>query len=84
MRTTLKVTSQGQVTFRKDVLDHLGVRPGDRITVEFLPCGRAEVRAANPSSDIESFVGCLKQHGSPAMSIDDMNEVIGRGWAGTR
>jgi len=28
---TLKVTERGQVTFRKEVLRHLGVRPGERI-----------------------------------------------------
>jgi hypothetical protein len=26
--STLTVTSKGQVTLRKDVLDHLGVQPG--------------------------------------------------------
>ncbi|MEA0672209.1 AbrB/MazE/SpoVT family DNA-binding domain-containing protein, partial [Xanthomonas campestris] len=28
--TTLTVTARGQVTFRKDVLQHLGIRPGDK------------------------------------------------------
>ena len=29
--TTLTVTARGQVTFRKDVLKHLGIQPGDKI-----------------------------------------------------
>ncbi|WP_144430426.1 MULTISPECIES: AbrB/MazE/SpoVT family DNA-binding domain-containing protein, partial [Pseudomonas syringae group] len=29
--TTLTVTARGQVTFRKDVLQHLGIRLGDKI-----------------------------------------------------
>ena len=28
MKSTLKITSKGQVTLRKAVLDQLGVRPG--------------------------------------------------------
>ena len=32
--TTLTVTARGQVTFRKDVLQHLGIRPGDKIELD--------------------------------------------------
>jgi len=34
---TLTVTAKGQVTLRRELLDHLGVRPGDRIDVDKLP-----------------------------------------------
>ncbi|MBI3275939.1 MAG: AbrB/MazE/SpoVT family DNA-binding domain-containing protein, partial [Methylocystis sp.] len=81
MKNILKITSKGQVTFRKDVLDQLGVRPGDKIAVEFLGPGRVEVRAAGPSSSIEQFIGCLRQPGAPAMSLSEMKEVISKGWA---
>lgn len=84
MTNTLKITSKGQVTFRKDVLDRLGVRPGDKITVEFVGPGRVEVRAAGQSSSLEQFIGCLQQPHAPAMSLDEMKEVISKGWAGQR
>jgi bifunctional DNA-binding transcriptional regulator/antitoxin component of YhaV-PrlF toxin-antitoxin module len=29
--STLTVTARGQVTFRKDVLQHLGIQPGEKI-----------------------------------------------------
>jgi hypothetical protein len=29
--STLTVTAKGQVTLRKDLLNHLGVRPGEKI-----------------------------------------------------
>ena len=44
--STLTVTAKGQVTLRKDLLDHLGVHPGEKITVDKLPDGRIEVKAA--------------------------------------
>jgi AbrB family looped-hinge helix DNA binding protein len=44
--STLTVTAKGQVTLRKDVLAHLGIHPGDKITVEKLPGGRLEVKPA--------------------------------------
>ncbi len=34
MKVTLKVSSKGQVTLRREVLDELKVRPGDKIVVE--------------------------------------------------
>ena len=43
--TTLTVTARGQVTFRKEVLQHLGIKPGERIELELLPDGRAELKA---------------------------------------
>ncbi|PHN80648.1 transcriptional regulator [Pseudomonas syringae pv. cerasicola] len=43
--TTLTVTARGQVTFRKDVLQHLGIRLGDKIELDLLPDGRGVLKA---------------------------------------
>jgi AbrB family looped-hinge helix DNA binding protein len=82
---TLTVTAKGQVTLRKDVLEHLGVHPGEQITVNKLPDGRIEVRAAKPTGKISDLFGSLKakRKGRP-LSIEKMNEIIARGWAGKR
>jgi AbrB family looped-hinge helix DNA binding protein len=82
--STLTVTAKGQVTLRKDVLEHLGVHPGEKITVSKLPDGRVEVRAARPTGKISDFFGCLKQEGGPSLSIEEINEIAARGWAGKR
>ena len=37
--TALTLTSKGQVTIRKEVLRHLGVKPGDKILVDMVPGG---------------------------------------------
>lgn len=84
MKSTLKITSKGQVTFRKEVLDQLGVRPGDQITVELVAPGRVEVRPARPAAKLERFLGCLKKAGTPALSLEEMREIAREGWAGGR
>ena len=84
MKSTLKITSKGQVTLRKAVLDQLGVRPGDRITVEVVAPGRVEVRPAKAGASLEAFVGCLKKPGAPSLSIEEMNAIASEGWAGQR
>ena len=81
MNNTLTVTAKGQVTFRRAVLEHLGAGPGDKLVVELLPDGRAEVRAA-PTGSIEAFIGALKREGETPLSIEEMNRVIEHGWAG--
>ncbi len=53
----LTVTTKGQVTLRKDVLQHLGVVPGEKIAVEKLPDGRVEVRAG---TEDRQDLGCLR------------------------
>jgi len=84
MKSTLKITSKGQVTLRKAVLDQLGVRPGDRITVELVAPGRVEVRPARAGASLEAFVGCLKKPGARSLSIEEMSAIASEGWAGRR
>jgi bifunctional DNA-binding transcriptional regulator/antitoxin component of YhaV-PrlF toxin-antitoxin module len=81
--STLTVTAKGQVTLRKDVLRHLGVRPGEKITVDKLPDGRI-VKAAEPAGTISDVFDFLKRKNGPRLSIEDMNRVIARGWAKKR
>lgn len=82
--TTLTITSKGQVTLRKDVLEHLGVRPGDKIEVEKLPNGGVRVSATQKSGKFSDLSGVLKRPGQPVLSIEEMNEVIADSWAGNR
>jgi bifunctional DNA-binding transcriptional regulator/antitoxin component of YhaV-PrlF toxin-antitoxin module len=79
---TLTVTTKGQVTLRKDLLRHLGVEPGQRIEIRELPGGRIEVRAAQLPGTIEDFIGVLADKGTTRLSLDEMNEIAARGWAG--
>jgi bifunctional DNA-binding transcriptional regulator/antitoxin component of YhaV-PrlF toxin-antitoxin module len=80
----LTVTAKGQVTLRKDVLRHLGVGPGDKITVNKLPEGRIVVQAAQPAGNIADVFDLLKRKNGRRQSIEEMNRVIARGWAGRR
>jgi AbrB family looped-hinge helix DNA binding protein len=82
MGIVLTVTAKGQVTLRKDVLDHLGIRPGDKLEVDLLPSGRAQVRA-RPGKPVSSIF-VLKRPGQPTLTIEEINEATAAGWAGER
>jgi AbrB family looped-hinge helix DNA binding protein len=84
MNNTLKITSKGQVTLRKELLDQLGVKPGDRIIVEPVGPGRVEVRSARPGTDLAAFVGCLKRPKGRRLSLKATKMIARDGWAGKR
>jgi bifunctional DNA-binding transcriptional regulator/antitoxin component of YhaV-PrlF toxin-antitoxin module len=80
--TLLTVTARGQVTFRKEVLAHLGIRPGERIELDLLPDGRGLLRAAQPSASIEGFVGLLAGRTKKVASIEEIASASAKAWAG--
>ncbi len=82
--STLTITAKGQVTLGKDLLEHLGVHPGEKITVDKLPDGRIEVKAARPTGKISDVFDFLKRENGPSLSIEDMNQIAARGWTGKR
>ena len=79
----LTVTAKGQVTLRKDILKHLGVEPGDKISVDKLSDGRVEVKAAAHGS-ISDVFGMFKKSRRKPLSIEQMNRIAARGWAGRK
>lgn len=82
--TTLTVTARGQVTFRKDVLQHLGIEPGERIELDKLPDGRITLRAARPGGKIDTFIGLLAGKTKKVATLDEINEAAAAGWAGKK
>jgi bifunctional DNA-binding transcriptional regulator/antitoxin component of YhaV-PrlF toxin-antitoxin module len=81
---SLAVTVKGQVTLKRDLLQHLGIKPGERVDFEKLPGGELRVRAARPTGTIDSFLHALdgKVKLKKPLSIEDMNKIAAAGWAG--
>ena len=82
--TTFTVTARRQVTFTKDVLQHLGIRPGERIELDKLPDGRVSLRAMRPSGKIDSFLGMLAGKRKKVATLDEINQAAASGWAGQK
>ncbi|MEM8821344.1 MAG: AbrB/MazE/SpoVT family DNA-binding domain-containing protein [Pseudomonadota bacterium] len=70
------VTSKGQTTLPKDVREHLGLKPGDK--VRYLVIGD-EVRLVRPRK-VMSLCGSLPYEGDP-VSLDKMDEAVRDGAA---
>ena len=80
----LTVNAKGQVTLSKDILQHLGVHPGEKIAVEKLPDGQTAVKAARQHGRISDVFDFLKRENGPSFSSEEMKKVAAWGWAGKR
>ncbi len=80
----LTITSRGQVTFRKEVLQHLGIQPGDKIELDLLPDGRGVLKAARPVGTMSGFVGLLAGRSKKIATIEEINAASADGWSGKK
>jgi antitoxin PrlF len=78
---TLTVTSRGQVTLKKELLEHMGIEPGGQLEVYMLPAGRVELRA-RPKGKITDFIGCLAGKTTKVATLEEIAKAIEDGWAG--
>ena len=78
----LTVTARGQVTLRKEVLQHLGIKPGDKIELDLLPNARGILKAAQPSGTISDFVGLLAGRTKKVGTLEEIHEASAQAWAG--
>ncbi len=81
---SLAVTAKGQVTLKRDLLQHLGVKPGERVELDKLPGGELRVRAARPDGSIDAFLGLLAGHTAKVATLAEIEEAAAAGWAARR
>lgn len=81
--TTLSVTAKGQITLKRDLLQHIGIEKGQQVQVVKMPDGELRLKAKTPTQPISRVFGLLKDKtDEKAVSIEDMNQAIADGWAG--
>lgn len=80
--STLTVTTKGQVTLKRDLLQHLGINPGEKIDLEKLPGGELRIRAARPAGNINAFIGLLAGKTTKVATLEEINAAVEAGWAG--
>jgi len=76
----MTLTSKNQLTFNKSILEHLGVKAGEKITIKKLKDGSIHIDASKKRSDIMKLAGALKSDTNIKMSIEDMNNAIAQGY----
>lgn len=70
------VTDKGQVTVPKEIRDRLGIEPGVKLDFQVEPDGTLRVRPLKRGA--ANLFGLLHDAGRPAVSVEEMNEAMGR------
>ena len=73
----VSTTSRGQITLRKEILQHVGIKPGEKLEIDMLPGGEFRGRAARKKGKIEDVFGMLAGKTDVKLTIEEMNEAIG-------
>jgi antitoxin PrlF len=64
------------------VLQHLGIKPGEKIELDKLPDGRVTLRAMRPAGTIDGLLGLLAGKTKKIATLDEINEAAAANWAG--
>lgn len=82
----MTVSQRRTVKLERLVLDHLKVKPGEKIEVDLLLDGCCVLRGPR-SGDISEFFGILAdvpRGREGTVSVEEMSEAIAKGWAGEK
>lgn len=72
--TTSTLTAKGQTTVPREIRDHLGLKPGDKIDYEIGPDGSVRLRVQKLT--FADSAGLLARPGQRAASIEEINDAI--------
>jgi hypothetical protein len=71
-------TTRGQINLRKEIFQHVGVKPGEKLEIDLLPGGEFRGRAVRKNGSISDLAGFLKGKTNGAkLTIEEMDEAIG-------
>jgi len=82
----MTLTAQSQFTLNNSLLEHLGVKAGEKIAIKKLPDGSISINASKKHRNIMELAGALKGKTDIKMSIEEINQAIAEGYIehGTR
>lgn len=81
--TKLSITAKGQVTLRKEILQHLGLAPGDKVSIDLLPDGRATLSPVRSERTFKDLAQILEgRTNGRRLSLEELNEAIASAGAG--
>lgn len=71
----VRTTTRGQVTFRKEIFQHVGIRAGEKLKIELLPGGEFRGRAVRKTRSISELARFLEGKTNGArLTIEEMDE----------
>jgi bifunctional DNA-binding transcriptional regulator/antitoxin component of YhaV-PrlF toxin-antitoxin module len=79
----ITLSGRGQFTLNKGLLEHLGVKPGDQVSIHKMPDGKLEISARKDKltvGDAKKLFRQLFAGNTVRASVDDINAAIAEGY----
>lgn len=76
----MTLTAKGQVTFNKSLLEHLGVKAGEKIAIKKQPDGSLKIDASKKRRNIMDLAGSLKGKTDVKLTIEEIQQAIVDGY----
>ena len=78
----MTLTAKEQFTFNKGLMEHLGVKAGQRISIKKLPNGKLEIQALENKIDDETLFDILdnKLKTGKKFSLEEIDAAIAQGY----
>jgi bifunctional DNA-binding transcriptional regulator/antitoxin component of YhaV-PrlF toxin-antitoxin module len=79
----MTITGKGQFTLNKGLMEHLGIRPGEKVSVTRTPEGLNVIAVKNKLSidEVLQKIDKIMVHRDIISSIDDINHAIAEGYS---
>ncbi|TCP90256.1 AbrB family transcriptional regulator [Rhizobium sp. PP-CC-2G-626] len=78
----LKVSDDGRIVLNRDVLEPLGLGPGDEVDVNVMPRHRTSLHVVSKTRAVESLFGMFSHKADRPHTSEEIKEAIAAGYAG--
>jgi antitoxin component of MazEF toxin-antitoxin module len=72
----MTLTAKGQFTFNKSLMEHLGVKAGEKIAIRKQPDGSLKINASKKRRNFMELAGSLKEKTNVKLTDDALNAAI--------
>lgn len=81
MSFTMTVTARGQFTLNKRGMNHLGIRPGEKVTVSMEPDRTLRITPAKQKLSLDEVLESISKYDVGSASIEEINRLVASGYA---
>ncbi|MBQ7625775.1 MAG: AbrB/MazE/SpoVT family DNA-binding domain-containing protein [Rhodocyclaceae bacterium] len=83
MSFTMTVTARGQFTLNKQWLKHLGIRPGEKVSVSMEPDRTIRIAPAARKLSLDEVLARIGKYDVGSASVDEINRLVAEGYSGS-
>jgi bifunctional DNA-binding transcriptional regulator/antitoxin component of YhaV-PrlF toxin-antitoxin module len=81
MSFDMTITARGQFTLNKGSMNHLGIRPGEKVTVSMEPDRTIRLSPAKHKLSFDEVLAGIGKYDVGSAPVEEINRLIAEGYA---